>query len=62
VDLGVAISNMTTELRLARGLREELTKTLQEKTIKLLYKEYQNRLTDIDFVKAITFPEPESKA
>jgi hypothetical protein len=62
VDLGIAISNMATELRLTRELKQEPIKTLQEKAIELLYKEYQDRLTDIDFVEAITLLESESKA
>jgi hypothetical protein len=62
VNLGVAISNMTTELRLTRESKEEPMKTPQEKAIELLYKEYQDRLTDIDFVEAITLLESESKA
>ena len=52
---------MTTELRLARESRQEPTKTAQEKAIELLYNQYQDRLTDINFIKAITLLESKNK-
>ena len=54
----MTLSSLTAELCLTREAR---AKTAQKKTINLLHKKYRDRLTDIDFVEAVTLLESESK-
>jgi hypothetical protein len=61
IDLGVAISNLTREMERARKAKEGHLSN-QERAIKLLETEYQNRLGMIAFIQACTFFKDEGNA
>jgi hypothetical protein len=64
IDIGQAITYMVDELRKSREAKQWLKeqKTIQEKAIEILYKDYEDRLTDEGFVVAINTLEADTKA
>ena len=61
VDIGVAITGLTKEMALARKAKETFESS-QRRAIRLLTKEYRERLLLIDFVAAITYFKDEGNA
>jgi len=61
VDIGAAIAGLTKEIALARKAKETFESS-QLRTIRLLSKEYRERLLPVDFVAAITYFKNEGNA
>jgi len=61
VDIGAAIAGLTKEIALARKAKETFESS-QLRTIRLLSKEYRERLLPVDFVTAITYFKNEGNA
>ena len=61
VDIGAAIAGLTKEIALARKAKETFESS-QLRAIRLLSKEYRERLLPVDFVAAITYFKNEGNA